>query len=154
MPMGGISSPDLKTGPFEPGTQRLVLLVIFSTGTLIGCGPLPALSMGGTSSPDPLTAPSESGMWRAVLYSAFLSRGMQVPWILSLVLRIGSTLFLGLTIELLVCGIFPSDLPLVLQSILPFVQCPTWMGGSGTQKVVYYTGYPMTFVQACIHPPF
>src|SRR5258706_1792892 len=49
---------------------------------------------------------------------------------------------------------FPCHLPLVTQSILIFLRSLTLVVGSGTQKVVYYTGYPLIFVQACIHPPF
>jgi WD40 repeat protein len=75
--MGGASSPDPTTAPFESGMPRLVLQsAILSRGTLARCGPLLTLLMGGASSPDPTTAPFESGMPRLVLQSAILSRGI------------------------------------------------------------------------------
>jgi WD40 repeat protein len=73
--MGGASSPDPTTAPFESGMPRLALRsAILSRGTLTGCGPSFTLLMGGASSPDPTTAPFESGMPRLVLRSAILSR--------------------------------------------------------------------------------
>src|SRR6266853_6530535 len=111
--------------------------------------------MGTTSSPDPPISPFESGMLRLVLQPASLSRGIPTRSILLLTLRTGSTSFLGLVTTLPVCGthfhLLPSDLPLVARSILNFLQSPTWTVGSGTQRVVYYIGYPMGVVQACIH---
>src|SRR5258706_567120 len=75
LPMGGTSSPDPPTTPFESGMQRTVLQsAILLRGTPTGCGPLLTLPMGGTSSPEPPTALFESGMLRLVLQSAILSR--------------------------------------------------------------------------------
>src|SRR5258706_69776 len=114
--------------------------------------------MGGTSSPDPPTTPSESGMRRLVLQSQILSMSMRAGCAPLLTLQIGSASHLGLLIKLTVCGthfyMSPSHPLLVTQSILIFVQSLTWLVGLGTHKVAYYTGYPMIFVQACIHPPF
>src|SRR5258706_255883 len=76
LPMGGTSSPDPPTAPFESGMWRLVLQSeILLRDTLTRCSPLLTLLMGSTSSPDPSTAPFESGTWRLVLQSAILSRG-------------------------------------------------------------------------------
>ncbi len=155
--MGSTSSLDLETGPFESGMPRLVLQsAILSRGTLTGCNLLLTLPMGGTSSPDLTTAPFESGMLRLILQLAGL------PWsILTLSLMhtplTRSTLFLGLVTTLPVYWthfhILLSDLPLVTQHILVFVQSPTRMVGSRTQRVVSYTGYLTTVVKACIHLP-
>src|SRR5258706_9886304 len=41
--------------------------------------------------------------------------------------------------------------PLVTQSILVCVHSPTQVGGSETQRMDYYIGYPQTVIQACIH---
>src|SRR5258706_16484113 len=113
--------------------------------------------MGATSSPDPTIAPLESGMLRLVLQPASLSRGTPTRSCLLLTPRTGSTSFLGPATTLPVCGthfrLLPSDLPLVARSFLNFLQSPTRTVGSGTQRVVYYTGYPMSVVQACIHLP-
>src|SRR5258708_7778488 len=113
--------------------------------------------MGATSSPDPSTAPLEPGMPILVPQPAILSRGTPTPCSPLLSLRTGSTSLLGLVTTLPVCGmhfhLLPSDLPLVARSILNFMQSPTWRVGSGTQRVVYCTGYPMSVVQACIHQP-
>src|SRR5258706_429510 len=114
--------------------------------------------MGATSSPDPPITPFESGMPRLVPQSAILSKGTSIWSSLFLTLRTGSTSFVGLATTLPVCGMYfhllPSDLPLVVaRSILNFLQSPTGRVGSGTQRVDYYTGYPMSVVQACIHLP-
>src|SRR5258706_9237633 len=113
--------------------------------------------MGATSSPDPTITPFEPGMLRPVLQPASLSRGIPTRSSLLLTLRTGSTSFLGLVTTLPVCGthfhLLPSDLPLVARSILNFLQSPTWRVGSGTQRVVYYTGYPTIVVQPFIQPP-
>src|SRR5258706_427845 len=113
--------------------------------------------MGATSSPDRTITPFEPGMPRLVLRPASLSRGIPTRSGLLLTLRTGSTSFLGLVTKLSVCGthfhLLPSDLPLVARSILNFSRSPTWTVGSGTQRVGYYTGYPMSVVQACIHLP-
>src|SRR5258706_269178 len=157
--MGGASSPDPPTPPSESGMRRLVLQSeILSRGTLAGCDLLLTLPMGGTSSPDPPTPPSESGMRRLVLQSEILSRGMRAWCSPLLTLQIGSASLLDLLIPPSESGtcfiISPSDILLVTQSILIFVQSLTRLVGLGTHKVAYYTGYPMIFVQACIHPPF
>src|SRR5258706_166747 len=149
--MGATSSPDPGITPFESGMLRLVLRpAILSRGTPTWARLLPTLPMGATSSPDPGITPFESGMLRLVLRPASLSRGMPTWSSLLLTLRTGSTSFLGLVTKLPVCGTHfhlpPSDLPLVARSILNFSQSPTWTVGSGTQRVVYYTGYPMNVV--------
>src|SRR5258706_352656 len=156
--MGATSSPDPPIAPFESGMPRLVpQSAILSRGTLTSCSPLPTLLMGATSSPDPTTTPLEPGMLRLVLQPASLSRGIPAQSSLLLTLRTGSTSFLGLLTTLSVCGthfhLLPSDLPLVARSILNFFQSPTRTVGSGTERVVYYTGYPTTVVQPFIHPP-
>src|SRR5258706_309874 len=139
------SSPDPAIRPSESGTLPLVpQLAILSRGTLTGCGPLPTLPMGATSSPDPTIAPFVSGMPRLVPQSAILSRGILTRSRLLLTLRTGSTSFLGLVTTLPVCG---------THFLMNFLHSPTWMGGSGTQGVVYYIGCPMIVVQACIHLP-
>src|SRR5258706_242156 len=124
----------------------------------VRCSPLLTLPMGATSSPDPPTTLFESGMWRRVLQLEILWRGIQTRCGPLLTLQTGSTSLLGLLIKPPVYGtyfcMFPSHLPLVTQSILSFMRSLTWVVGSGTQEVAYYTGYPMIFVQACIHPPF
>src|SRR5258706_406447 len=113
--------------------------------------------MGATSSPDPTITPFESGMPRLVPQSATLSKGILTRSCLLLTLRTGSTSFPGLMTTLPVCGthfhLLPSDLPLVPRPILNFLQSPTRTVGSGTQRVVYYTGYPTTVVGPFIHPP-
>src|SRR5258706_123773 len=113
--------------------------------------------MGATSSPDPTITPFESGMQRLVLQPASLSTGIPTRSSLLLTLRMGSTSFLGLVTTLPVCGthfhLLPSDFPLVARPILNFMQSPTWRVGSGTQRMVYYTGYPITVVKPFIHPP-
>src|SRR5258706_10371 len=113
--------------------------------------------MGATSSPDPSITPFKSGMLRLVLQPASLSRAIPTWSGLLLTHRTGSTSFLGLMTTPPVYGthfhLLPSDLPLVARSILNFLQCPTWRVGSGTQRVVYYTGYPTTVVQPFIQPP-
>src|SRR5258706_241254 len=156
--MGATSSPDPTITPFESGMPRLVPQpAILSRGTPTRCRPLLTLPMGTTSSPDPTIAPFEPGMPRLVLRPASLLRGIPTRSSLLLTLRTGSTSFLGLVTTLSVCGthfhLLLSDLPLVARSILNFSQSPTWTVGSGTQSVVYYTGYPMNVVQACIHLP-
>src|SRR5258706_524973 len=156
--MGATSSPDPGMTPFESGMPRLVpQSAILSRGTRAWWRPLLTLPMGATSSPDPAITPFESGMPRLVLQSAILSRGIPTRSSLLLTLRTGSTSFLGLVTTLSVCGthfhLLLSDLPLVARSILNFSQSPTWTVGSGTQSVVYYTGYPMNVVQAYIHLP-
>src|SRR5258706_332621 len=157
--MDATSSPNSPTTLFESGMRRLALQSeALSRGMLTRCSPLPTLPMGATSSPDPPTTPFESGVRKLVLQSEILLRGTRAPCNSFLTLRMDSTLFLGLIIKLLLYWthfqLCPSALPLVAQSTLVFVQSPTWMVGSGTQRVAYYTGYPVTFVQACIHPPF
>src|SRR5258706_3208219 len=113
--------------------------------------------MGATSFPDPMATPLEPGVLRLVLQPASLSRGIPAGTSLLLTLRTGSTSFLGPVTTLPVCGthfhLLPSDLLLVARSILNFLQSPTWRVGSGTQRVVYCTGYPTTVVQPFIHPP-
>src|SRR5258706_503089 len=156
--MGATSSPDPTITPFESGMLRLVLQpAILSRGTLAWSRLLPTLLMGATSFPDPTTTPLEPGMLRLVLQPASLSRGIPAQSSLLLTLRTGSTSFLGLLTTLSVCGthfhLLPSDLPLVARSILNFLRSPTRTVGSGTQRVVYYTGYPTTVVQRFIHPP-
>ena len=112
-------------------------------GTLAWWSLLLTLLMGAASSPDLLIALFESGMLRLVLQPASLS--------------MGGILFLGLMTILPVyvthLRLLLLDLPLVTRAILNFLQCPTWMVGSGTQRVAYYTGYPTTVVQASIHLP-
>src|SRR5258706_172491 len=157
--MGATSSPDPPTPPSESGMRRLVLQSeILSRGMRAQCAPLLTLPMGATSSPDPPTPPSESGMRRLVLQSEILLWGTRARCAPLLTLQIGSASLLGLLIKLTVCGTHfntsPSHLLLMTQSILIFVQSLTWLVGLGTHKVAYYTGYPMIFVQACIHPPF
>src|SRR5258706_54639 len=149
--MGATSSPDPTIAPFESGMPRLVpQLTILSRGTVTRCRPLLTLPMGATSSPDPTITPLEPGMLRLVLQLASVSRG--IPTRFSLLLTL-----LGLVTTLPACGthfhLLPSDLPLVARSILNFLRSLTWTVGSGTQRVVYYTGYPMSVVQACIHLP-
>src|SRR5258707_12497713 len=113
--------------------------------------------MGATSSPDPAITPLEPGIMRLLLQLASLSRGIAAPCNLLPTLRMGRTSLLGLVTTLPVCGTHfhmpPSDLLLVTRSILNFLQSPAWTVGSGTQRVVYYTGYPTNVVQACIHLP-
>src|SRR5258706_6305938 len=157
--MGATSCPDPASAPCESGMLRLVLQsAILSRGTLPRCSPLLTLPMGSTSFPDPSTPPSESGMRKMVLQSEVLLWGTRARCTPLLTLQIGSASHLGLLITLTVCGthfnMSPSHLLLVTQSILIFVQSLTWLVGLGTHKVDYYTGYPMIFVQACIHPPF
>src|SRR5258706_6995 len=152
-------SPDPTTTRSESGMRRLVLQSdILSRGMLARCCPLLTLPMGGTSPPDPTTAPFESGMRKMVLQSEVLLWGTRARCTPLLTLHIGSASLLGLLIKLTVCGTHfntsPSHLLLMTQSILIFVQSLTWLVGLGTHKVAYYTGYPMIFVQACIHPPF
>src|SRR5258706_438012 len=156
--MGATSSPDPTITPFESGMPRLVpQSATLSRGTLTRCRPLPTLPMGATSSPDPATTPFEPGMLRLVLQPASLSRGIPTWSGLLLTLRLRSTSFLGLVTTLPVCGthfhLLPSDLPLVARAILNILQSPTRTVGSGTQRVVYYTGYPTTVVGLFIHPP-
>src|SRR5258706_175807 len=158
LPMGSISSPDPATAPFESGMPRLVLqLAILSRGTLTRCNPLLTLPMGGISSPNPVTAPFEPGMLRLILHLAYLSGSVITRSSLFHTPLTGSTSFLGLTTTLPVhwthFHMLISDLPLVTQRILIFVQSPTRMVGSRTQRVVYYTGYPTNVVKVCIHPP-
>src|SRR5258706_81782 len=157
--MGGTSSPDPTTKPSESGMRRLVLQSeILSRGTLRGCDPLLTLPMGATSPLDLMTPPSASGIRIMVLQSEILLWGTPTRCVPLLTLQIGSASHLGLLIKLTACGthfnMSPSHLLLVTQSILIFVQSLTWLVGLGTHKVDYYTGYPMIFVQACIHPPF
>src|SRR5258706_543015 len=156
--MDATSSPDQTITPFESGMPRLVpQSAILSRGTLAGCRPLPTLPMRTTSSPDPTITPFESGILRLVLQPASLSRGIPTLSSLLLTFRTPSTSFLGLVTILPVCGthshLLPSDLPLVARSILYVLQSPTRTVGSGTQRVVYYTGYPTTVVQPFIHLP-
>src|SRR5258706_329819 len=104
--------------------------------------------MGSISSPDPTTTPLKPGMQRLVLHSASSSMDMHS-------LPMGATSAPDPETTPPLCGMnshmVPSNHVLVTQSILSFVQSPTWMVGSETQKVAYYTGYPQTFVQACTH---
>src|SRR5258706_288558 len=158
LPMGATSSPDPTIAPFESGMPFLVLQSdILSGGLPTWYFLFLTLPMGATSSPDPTIAPFESGMPRLVLQPASLSRGIPTWSCLLLTLRTGSTSFLGLVTTLPVCGthfhLLPSDLPLVARSILNFLQSPTRTVGSETQRVVYYTGYPMGVVRAYIHLP-
>src|SRR5258706_306117 len=151
LPMGATSSPDPAIAPFESGMPRLVWRsAILSRGTLHGCCPLLTHPMGATSSLHPAIAPLEPGMPRLVWQPAGLSRGIPAQSSLLLTLRMGATSFLGLMTTLPVYGtnfhLLPCDLPLVPRSILSFLQSPTWTVGSGTQRVVYYTGYPMSVV--------
>src|SRR5258706_4493402 len=114
--------------------------------------------MRSTSSPDPMTGSLlEPGMVKLVmqlarLWGSILTRSSLLNTPLT-----GSTSFLGLmTIPPVYWAHFHmliSDLPLVTQHILVFVQSPTRMVGSRTQRVVYYTGYPTNVVKACIHLP-
>src|SRR5258706_363124 len=113
--------------------------------------------MGSISSLDPTTAPFESGMLRLILQLASLS-GSILTWpSLWHAPLTGSTSFLGLMTTPPVYWTHPQmllfDLPLVTQRTLVFVQSPTRMVGSRTQRVVYYTGCPTTIVNACIHLP-
>ncbi len=152
-PMGATSPPDPTTTQFGSGIPRLVLQSAnLSRGTLTGCCPLPTHQMGATSSPDPAITPFESGMLRPVPQPASLTRSS-----LLLTLWMGATSFLSLVPILPVCGthfhMLPFDLPLVPRSILNFLQSPTWTVGSETQRVVYYTGYPMGVVQPFIRLP-
>ncbi len=152
---GATSSLDPTITPFESGMPRLVpQLAILLRGTLAQCIPLRTLPMGATSSPDPTIARLEPGVLMLVLQPASLSRGIPNRSSLLLTLRTGGTSFLGLVTTLPVCGthfhLLPSDLPLVA---LNFLRSPTWMVGYETQRVAYYTGYPMSVVQACIHLP-
>ena len=66
----------------------------------------------------------------------------------------GSRLFLDLTMVPSMSGnhfhMRPSSF-LLTQSNETFSDGRTQMVGSGTQRVAYYTGYPQTVVQACIH---
>src|SRR5258706_39101 len=158
LPMGATSSPDPAITPFESGMPRLVPQpAILSRGTPTRFRLLLTLPTGATSFPDPPTTPLEAGMLRLVLQPASLSRGIPTPFSLLLTLRTGSTSFLDLVTTLPVRGThfhpLPFDLPLVARSILNFLQSPTWRVGSRTHGVVYYTGYPMSVVQAFIHLP-
>ncbi len=157
-PMGATSPLDPTIAPFESGMPRLVLrLAILSRGTLTRCRPLRTHPMGATSSPDLMIIPLETGLLRLVLQPASLSRGIPSRSSLTLTLRMGSTSFLGPVTAPPMFGthfhMLPSDLPLVTPSILIFWQNPTWMVGSGTQRVVYYTGYPTRIVKPFIHLP-
>src|SRR5258706_24237 len=157
LPMGATSSPDPSTIPFESGMPRLVLQsAILSRGTLTRCCPLLTLPMGAASSPDPSTAPFEPGLLGLILRLAGLSGSIARPSLLHTPLT-GSTYFLGLMTKLptywMHFHILRSDLPLITQCILVFVPSPTRMVGSKTQRAVYYTGYPMIVVKACIHLP-
>src|SRR5258706_409970 len=156
LPMGATSSPDPPTAPFESGMRRLVLQsAILSRGILTRCGPLLTLPMGATSSPDPRTTPLKSGMLRLMLQLALLSGSTLTRSNLLLTPLTGSTSFPGLMATLPVYRthfhMLLSDLPLVTQRILVFVQSLARMVGSRTQRVVYYTGYPTNVVNACIH---
>ena len=113
--------------------------------------------MGAASSPDPTTAPFEFGMPRLILQLESLLGSLLTRSSLLHAPLTGGTSFLGLMTTLpLYCKyfhIFLSDLSLVTQSILVLVQSPTRMGGSRTQRVAYYTGYPTTVVKPYIHLP-
>src|SRR5258706_14695554 len=127
---------------------------ILLRGILAGCTPLLTHPMGTTSSPDPPIAPFESGMLRLVPQLASLSRVIHPRSSLLLTIRMGSTPLLRLVTTLPACGTPYHMLPfLVTRSILNFLQSPTWKVGSGTQTVVYFTGYPMSVVQPFIHLP-
>src|SRR5258706_187686 len=113
--------------------------------------------MGTTSSPDLTITRFEFGMPRLLPQSGLPSMGRPILYRSLLTLRTDSTSFLGLMTTLLVCGthfhLLPSGLPLVARSILNFSRSPTWTVGSGTQRVVYCTGSPMSVAQVCIHLP-
>src|SRR5258706_493152 len=150
--IGPISAPYFPILPIAFGMPRLVPeSVILSRGTLARRCPLLTRPMRVTLSPNPTTALLEPGALRPVLQPAGLSRGILTRSSPLLTLRMSATSFLGLLTTLPVCGthfhILPSDLPLILN----FLQSPTWMVGSATQRVAYYTGYPTTVVQLCIH---
>src|SRR5258706_15290654 len=113
--------------------------------------------MGGTLSPDPMTAPFEPGILKLILQLESLSGS---------ILTRSSPLHPPLTRSISFQGLAAtlpvywthfqrrlSDLPLGTQCTLFFLQSPTRMVGSRTQRVVYYTGYPTTVVKACIHLP-
>src|SRR5258706_62784 len=158
LPMGRTSSPDPTTAPFESGMPRLVLQsAILLRGTLTGCGPLLTLLMGGILSLDPMTASLKPGMPRLILQLESLPGSILSRSRLFHTPQMRSTSFLGLMttppVYWIHFRILLSDLPLVTQHILVFVQSPTRMVGSRTQRVVYYTGYPTTVVYACIHLP-
>src|SRR5258706_611932 len=159
LPMGGTSSPDPSTAPFESGMPILMpQSAILWRGTQTGCNLLLPLPMGGTLSPDPMTAPLEPGRLSPIMQLESLS-GSILTWSSLLHTPLtGSTLLLGLMTTLLMYWthfhMLLSDLRLVTQCILIFMQSPTRMVGSRTQRVAYYTGYPTTVVMACIHLPF
>src|SRR5258706_359407 len=151
LPMSATSSPDPKTAPFESGMPRLVLQsAVLSRGTLARWSLLLTLPLGATSSPDPTTAPFESGMPRLVLQLAILSGSALSHSSLLHITLTGSTSLLALRTTLPVYWthfhILLSELPFVTQRILIFVQSPTRMVGSRTQRVDYYTGYPTNIV--------
>src|SRR5258706_7658276 len=113
--------------------------------------------MGSTSSRAPVTAPLEPGMLRYILQLASLSGSILTRSSLLHTPLTGSTSFLGLMTALPVYWahfhMLLFDLPLVTQPNLIFVQSPTRMVGSRTQRVVYYTGCPTNVVSAYIHLP-
>src|SRR5258706_148996 len=154
--MGATSSPDPTITPFEPGMLRLVLQpAIISRGARARFLLILRLATTSILGLDPTITPLEPGMRRLVLQPASISRGARCSLLLTL--RTGTTSFLGLVTTLPVHGthfhLLSSDVPLVARSILNFLQRPIWRVGSGTQRVVYYTGYHTTVVQPFIHPP-
>src|SRR5258706_364198 len=158
LPMGSTSSPDPPTTPFESGMPGQVLQsAILSRGTLGGCNLLLPLPMGSIVSPDPMTAPLELGILRLILQLASHSGSILTRSSLLHTPLTRSTLFLSLMPTLPMywthIHIHLSDLPLVTQRVLVFMQSPTRMVCSRTQKVVYYTGYLTNVVKACIHLP-
>src|SRR5258706_234518 len=156
--MGSTLSPDPPTAPFESGMPILVLQsAILWRGALPGCNLLLPLLMGAILSPDHITAPLEPGIPRHILQLASLSGSILTRFSLLQTPLTGSTSFLGVMTTLPAYWThfhtLLSDLPLVTQRILLFVQSPTKMVGSKTQRVVYYTGYPTNVVKVCIHLP-
>src|SRR5258706_9923585 len=158
LPMDSISFPDPSIAPFEFGIPGLVhQLAIPSRGPLIGCDLLLPRPMGGILSPDPMTAPLEPGILRLILQLARLSGSILTRSSLLHTPLTGRKSFLGhMTappVYWMYFHILLSELPLVTQRILVFMQSPTRMVGSRTQRVVYYTGYPTIVVKACIRLP-
>src|SRR5882757_9251638 len=116
---------------------RLVLQsAILLRGMLTRWRPLLTLPMGSASYLDPPTALFQSGMMRPVLQLASLS-GSIPTWSSPLYAPLTeSTSFLGrITTPLIyLFHILLSDLPLVTQRTLAFVQSPTRMVGSKTPR--------------------
>jgi hypothetical protein len=146
--MGAASSPDPPDHTIRMWDARDWRLqsASLSRGTLTQCYPSLSLPMGGASSPDPTTAPLELGILRLVHKPASFVSGIPTRFSLLTTLLTCSTPSLGLMITL-------SHVPLLTQDMLVFLQSPTWVVGSGTQRVAYSTGCPTTVVRACIHLP-